>query len=261
MRYMPAAPITNDHLIGLQAHFGDIVRAGADAPRIRRDAKHVFVCFTNRCGSNFVANALSSNGFLNTAGEFFNADTIIENCVAENLNSIPDFVNWLIDRAGKNGYLVSKIAIGHLEVLAKVGIIEQLLDISHFIMIERGDKLGQAISYDIARQTGKWTSNMVGAKKDNDLEYSGDRLMDIMNAISNQNREFSRFFGLNGIVPALINYEQFEEDPSYFIDYLSRFLGISELSFVPEQVGIQKQAGRINRTWRDKYNRECTRGG
>jgi LPS sulfotransferase NodH len=260
MKFMPTAPMVNDHLLDLQKHFGDIVEAGAGATRVRRDAKHVFVCFTNRCGSNFVANSLGSNGFLNTAGEFFNSDTIIEHCVAKNLASISDFVNWLINREGKNGYLVSKIAIGHLEVLAKAGVIEQMLDISHFIMIERSDKLGQAISYDIARQTGKWRSDMAGEKTDKDLEFSSDRLIAIINTISDQNREFSRFFGLNGIVPALINYEQFQVDPSYFIDYLSKFLDISEISFVLEKVGIQKQAGLMNHNWRDRYNRDVGGG-
>jgi LPS sulfotransferase NodH len=256
MRFMPSAPMINDHMLDLQKHFGDIVAAGAAGTRIRRDAKHVLICFTNRCGSNFVASALSSNGFLNIAGEFFNADTIIEHCVENKLNSIADFVNWLINREGMNGYLVSKIAIGNLEVLAQAGIIDQLLDNSSFVMIERSDKLGQAISYDIARQTGKWRSDMVGEKKNSDLEFSYDRLIDIINTISDQNREFARFFGLNGIVPTFINYEQFEENPGYFIDYLSRFLGIPEISFVPTQVGIQRQAGRINRVWRDRYNLE-----
>jgi LPS sulfotransferase NodH len=252
---MPVAPMRNAHMVDLQKHFGDIVAAAAGASPIRRDVRYVFICFTNRCGSNFVANALGSNKFLNIAGEYFNAETVIEHCVAEKMSSIPAFLNWLIDRAGKNGYLVSKIAIPHLEVLAQVGIIDQLLDLSHFIMIERSDKLAQAISYDIALQTGKWRSDMDAAVMDSDLRFSRGRLIDIMNAISKQNCEFSRFFGLNGIVPAWINYEQFEEDPSYFIDYLSRFLGISELSFVPQQVGIEKQAGQINRAWRDRYNR------
>ena len=36
----------------------------------------LFLCFTNRCSSNYIAKSIASDGQLNVAGEFFNADTI-----------------------------------------------------------------------------------------------------------------------------------------------------------------------------------------
>lgn len=254
--FMPKSPICNDHLAAAEARLGPIGRLAAG---INRDMRYVFLCFTNRCGSNFIADSLSSSGYLNRAGEFFNADAIIENCQAERLGSIPEYFNWLTLRAGKNGYLVAKMACSHLEILGKAGILEQIYDRTQFVMIERSDKLAQSISYELAVQTGRWTHDMASGKPDAELHFSHQRLLGVMEAIINQNREFARFFASNGIVPATIIYEQFEQDPGYHVGLLARHLGIPELHHVPQRIAMRKQAGPINREWRDRYIRE-TRG-
>lgn len=51
-----------------------------DAPAVAPDPalRFVFLCFTNRCGSNYLAELLASTGALNPAEEVFNGDTIAE---------------------------------------------------------------------------------------------------------------------------------------------------------------------------------------
>src|SRR5438552_256405 len=132
------APGVSDHLDAVQAYFGKVTPASTG---VRDDIKYIFICFTNRCGSNFIANSICSSGYLNLAGEFFNADAIIGNCRALELTSISEYFNWLTYREGKNGWLVSKLAVGHLEILTRAGIFDQIFDISRFVMVDRKDKL------------------------------------------------------------------------------------------------------------------------
>jgi LPS sulfotransferase NodH len=251
--FTPRTPTGNDHMAAVEARLGTIVPT---APNINRDMRYAFLCFTNRCGSNFVANALSSSGHLNRAGEYFNSDTIIGNCQAEKLKSVPDYFNWLTLREGRNGHLVAKTACSHLEILGKAGILERIFDRTRFVMIERSDKLAQSISYDLAVQTGRWTHDMASVQPDGELQFSHPRLRGVMDAVIDQNREFGRFFAANCIVPATIIYEQFELDPGYHVRFLARHLGIPELHYVPERTDTRKQRGPINREWRDRYIRE-----
>lgn len=246
-RYIPVSPVFNDHLDAIEKHFGSL----CGGPPIRTDTKFAFICFTNRCGSNFISSSISSSGYLNRAGEFFNFETVIGNAIESGLESLADFVNWLVDREGKNGWLISKLAVPHLELLSKSGIMDTILDRSFFIMVERSDKLAQAVSYDIALQTGQWVYSAEAPSIT--PKFAQERLATIIDSINDQNREFSRYFGLNAIVPLLVGYESFEFDPSYQLRLISRHLGIDTLQHDNKFIDVQKQANDGNRTWRHRY--------
>jgi trehalose 2-sulfotransferase len=240
----------NDHMQVVEAQLGEIAPTSIG---LRRDIKYVFLCFTNRCGSNFLANALSSSGHMNQAGEFLNGDAIVDNCLQERLTSVSEYFNLLTNTEGKNGFLVSKLSYTHLEILAKAGVLDSIIDLSWFVMIERVDKLAQAISYDLAFQTGRWTHNMASLKSATELDFSYGRIVGIIDAILDQNRSFGRFFALNGIVPSAVLYERFAEEPADHVRLLGRYLGPEGLCYMPENIGLRRQADCMNREWRDRF--------
>ncbi len=79
--------------------------------------RHVFICFTNRSGSNYLADALGSGGIVNLSGEYFNGDTIREIVVRHHLPSLSAYLDFLRIQESKNNILVSKIAITQLALL------------------------------------------------------------------------------------------------------------------------------------------------
>jgi LPS sulfotransferase NodH len=237
----------------VEDRFGEITPTSTE---VRRDIRYVFLCFTNRCGSNFLANALSSSGHLNRAGEFFNGDAIVDNCLQRNHSSVPDYFKSLTYREGKNGFLVSKLSYMHLEILGKAGVLDRIIDLSRFIVIERADKLAQAISYALAFQTGRWTYDMPGQKSEAELEFSRERINEIIEAILDQNQRFARFFAINGIISPTVQYERFTEEPTRQVQILGQFIGLPQLRYVSENIDLRRQAGHINREWRDRFVRE-----
>src|SRR5271166_1365521 len=93
--------------------------------------QYIFVCFTNRSGSNFLSEVIASSGFLNTAGEFFKGDTI-DHIQVLGLRDFGQCFNYLVAEMSRNGHLVSKLSATHLVILAKFGILDQILTHSHF---------------------------------------------------------------------------------------------------------------------------------
>src|ERR1700761_8861368 len=118
----------------------------------------VFICFTNRCGSNFVAEAVASDGRLNVGEEFLNYDEVIRVVKNQNLSTIQEYFSGVSLHNRKTSYFVSKVGIAHLNILHVSGIMADIVGRSKFIFIERSDKLDQAISHLIAEQTGIWAS-------------------------------------------------------------------------------------------------------
>src|SRR4051794_39350896 len=99
------------------------------------ELRFIVLCFVNRCGSNFVAQALASSGFLNSGGEWLNAGAITANTAPA--DTMTDYMNFLARRFGRNGIFVFKAAITQLDMLNEFEVLGPMLRRTHFIVIQR----------------------------------------------------------------------------------------------------------------------------
>jgi LPS sulfotransferase NodH len=74
-----------------------------------------------------------------------------------------------------------------------------------------------------------------------------------MEAFAEDNRQFDRFFGRNGIVPTHVVYEQLIADPQAAARAIGQAIAVPDLTVVPDRIGVRRQAGPINARWRELY--------
>jgi LPS sulfotransferase NodH len=217
------------------------------------DLDVLFLCFTNRCGSNFLAQLLASTGAFNEAGEFFNAPTVLKHAMERGLRSLPAYFSALSVLVPHTGRIAAKVAIGQLLMLADAGILDALRGRATYLLLKRQDQLGQAISRVIAWQTGRWSSAHASDIRESALLF--DRVMiDTQQAwVANENAAFSRFFSANGIVPVHVTYEDLLADPRPTIEAVGATMGLTGLCARLEKVAIRPQANGINGAWRSAY--------
>lgn len=247
--FFPKIPI-NDHLTNITQFFGQVANAPAIIPD---DAKFIFLCFTNRSGSNYMAELLASDKRLPPARENLNFDTVIDHARQNFLKSIQAYFSYLVNLTKKNGFVCIKTAPSHIELLGNSGILDQIVDRSRFVLIERSDKLAQAISHSIAFQTGKFMSTMNEPNRKVEPTFNREQLDKIISNIADEYRDFSLFFGRNGIVPAQVVYEQMVRDPVQTLAFVGDMIGVPGLTIKPENVRLDRQAGHLNAEWRQKY--------
>lgn len=250
--FFPKIPI-NDHLTNVAQYFGQVARAPAYIPD---DVKFIFLCFTNRSGSNFMAELLASDKRLPLAGENLNFDTVIEHARQKSFKSFQQYFSFLVWYTKENNTVSIKISPSHIELLGESGILDQILDRSRFVLIERSDKLAQAISHLIAFQTGKFMSTMDVQQARAAPVFDREKLNEIIATITDEYRDFSLFFARNGIVPAQVIYEQMVRNPVQTLAFVSDMIGVPGLEIKPETVRLERQAGRLNAEWRQKYLQE-----
>ncbi len=215
--------------------------------------KILFLCYTNRCGSHLLAELLSSTGGFNHAGEFFNSDHVLREIRRHDLADLAAFFDHLCRSVARNGMLVAKLAVSHLAMLAEAGILDGVLPRARFVLLQRADRLAQAISLSIAAQTGQWTSYMQPRAAADGLLFSAREIDTIIDDIVGQQAMFEQFFARNGVHPHIVLYEQLCAEPDLCLASLGRWLGVGELRAQPEKLTAQKQAGDLNRRWRDMY--------
>ncbi|MGO9635117.1 MAG: Stf0 family sulfotransferase [Steroidobacteraceae bacterium] len=217
------------------------------------DLDVLFLCFTNRCGSNYLAELLATTGAFNVAGEFFNAPTVLTHALERGLRSLPAYFSALSVLVPHTGRIAAKVVIGQLVTLADAGILDALRDRATYLFLERRDRLSQAISRVIAWQNGRWSSVHASEIPDSALRFDRAAIDTQMAWVANENAAFSGFFSANGIVPVQVTYEDICADPGPAIAAVAARMGLPRLCARPEKVAIRAQANAINGAWRSAY--------
>ncbi len=244
-------PYTPDeHEKRIEAHFGAksvCCPVGMPAPA----ARTIFLCFTNRCGSAWLASLLFATGRLPRAGEPFNHDQVIKRSAKQQLDSFAGYCRQLAQGNALDDTGAFKAGHGQLFMLAKWGYIGGLFADPQFIFVTRDDLLDQAISFSIADQTKAWTSRqkpVVGAP-----EYSRQDIANRIAGITAGNALFEHFFALNGIRPLRVNYDAMIDNPERILARVSKHIGIPPLELNLEKVSLAKQGNATNRDWRARF--------
>lgn len=213
----------------------------------------VFLCFTNRSGSNYLAELLGSTRQINVAGEFLNFDTALTHIAKNDLRSFYDYFIHLLDTQSVKGNFACKIAVTQIALIQQAGLLDEIMPYSRFVLSERADLLGQAISLEIAARTGKWTSYMSPSGSVAETDFDRNRLEMIIRNIAYEQQLFRLFFAINGLDHFHVNYEQLTSHTETVMKMMCDWLEIEASPGCFERTGTQRQAGGLNSAWRNRF--------
>jgi LPS sulfotransferase NodH len=247
----------NEHAEAVRRHFGRLDRAVADLPEKLR---FVFICFTNRCGSNFLADLLASTRRFQRAEEMLNGEKVLANATLHGHRSLQEYFAWHVrTRVTGCNIVAAKLAIPHLEVLGDSGLLDQIAERSRFVFLKRDDRLAQAVSFEIARQTGRWSSWAPAGPNERRPRYSARRLREAMATIAKSNELFEAFFAGNLIEPVRLVYERLVAEPESHVRQIGRQVGL-DLRVDTAQLEFKLQAGPLNAEWHSRFVAESAGG-
>jgi LPS sulfotransferase NodH len=256
---LPGVPrlIVPPALAGLERFHRDPLAQffGPSPPRspIDPSLNFLFVCFTNRCGSNYLARLIASTGVLNVAEEVFNAMTVVEHARREGLRSLHDYVTFLGRRLSMSGWLTAKLGVEQLVMLTEAGLLDDIIDRTKFLLIERQDTVAQAVSRFVAMQNAAWTSQHTAVIPDEQLIYARVEIDRQRGSIASQNHAFYRFFASNGLVPKHLAYEAVIQSPEQHLSDIGAWLGFERFIGDPAAIGIARQESALKRAWVERY--------
>lgn len=220
----------------------------------------IFFCFTNRCGSNFVADCFVNSGVLKDCAEYFNDTNIARRQRKHATATLAQFCFELSrSRSGKNGVFGSKIGWHQLYFLVRMGIMQQVFPDARYIFIRRRDLLGQAVSGSIAFQTRRFRHDHAGNGRE--AEYSFKAIMDQIRSISISNSAFEQYFAVSGTPFYEIVYEDFASDPRAGLGRACDWLGLPQGELPLEEIDRGIQRTDRNREFRERFLADATSQG
>jgi LPS sulfotransferase NodH len=122
-----------------------------------------------------------------------------------------------------------------------------------YLWISRRDKLAQAVSYEIARQTRQWSSAF---DKTQEPDYDHDRIQRALTDLEGSDAAIRRHLWRRGQFIRPLLYEEFSRDPGLVL----KAAGSS--APVAAAASIQRQGGALNAAMIERFRREqALRGG
>lgn len=226
------------------------VRFDGDAPVFQR--RLVVLAFTNRSGSNLMAEYMRQAGRVAGVGEFLNHDIVAQRVAAKGLISFPDYIRDLNEslRPTADHALGLKASWDQLAMLLRWNITGMFPHVT-VIHVIRHFVVEQSVSYGIALRTKAWTSNHKALESEIDVatQEVSHHAMDIHRA-NLIIRLLSESFGLQRLD---IGYEQMINNPKESVSRVLRVAGLAAPSWTPRKPSLTKQSDARNRALTDSF--------
>lgn len=228
---------------------GRVTLDDAEHPLPRRPA--ILICFTNRSGSNYLAELLETTGTVNRAREFFNPPFVEKLSRRHGIASFPDYCRHISEAfRPENRYWAAKVGINNLRLLLRTGVVPQLYDPVQFVFVERRDLLEQATSFSIAAQTRQWTA--LHQEADHEPSFDPYDLHRRLGSLKKRNADFKRLFTALG-PPVHVFYEDLYTDPVGTVRRTLAELGLEPADPRPEDCSLRIQRTERNREFKRRW--------
>ncbi|OPX08642.1 Stf0 family sulfotransferase [Mycobacterium sp. AT1] len=152
-------------------------------------------------------------------------------------------------RTHKNGWLGINVHGNHLPYF--VGVEEHLRDVRiHYLYLRRQDHVAQAISFEIARQSRKWSNQFDSTTA---AKYSFRRILRMLKIIQNQNTVIQSFLTERGVPYQELTYESLVARPRETVLSLPGLASDRPLSLTPR---LCRQANQQSEEWTQRFVRD-----
>lgn len=237
-----AGAFTDAHETRLIQHFEGRVAFDGSAPVLPYGL--VILAFTNRSGSNMLADYLRQTRKVTGLGEYLNHVTTIKQTTEKKIDSFPDYVAHLAGSLTRdNQQFGVKASAEQLRFLKRWRITDMFQKVS-VVHVHRDDLLAQAVSLWIAVQTGQWTS--LQKRHSDDVSVDLDAITAITRDITTEDGLIRQFCGFEGLNYVSLSYEEVIADVSAAVKRVGASVGFdaSKVKFKAPRIG--KQASDLN---------------
>lgn len=236
------------HEIEIVRRFGE--RARYVGPVVFDHPLHL-LSFSNRSGSNLLAEYLRSTGVFSGFNETLNFDTVNQLAGTMGVDSFPEYIRAMEARMLKEARITGfKANWMQLLMLYRLGISSMYPSIK-VIHIVRRDLLDQAVSFSIANQTKQW---MAAHKRVAEPQFNFE---DIRSRLfgSALSRDAVRHICEMFSAPILeVTYEEMIADPRATLDSIFSFVGEHFGNWTqPQNTRFQKQGDETNEQFKKKF--------
>ena len=226
-----------------------------------------FVCATPRSGSSLLLGLLASTGVAGHPQAYFRTPDEPLWATRWNLTEPVDYRAYLqaarAHGSTPNGVFGAKLmwdALQDLQTKLEPATLTDVFDAPRFIHLHRDDVIAQAVSWLRAEQTDTWYLGGHGEISGNTPAptrpapaYDDERITELIQTITEQNRAWDAWFTTTGARPYRLSYTDLTTDPPGTVRKLLTFLGLSLPAGREPVAHHRRQSDALNTRWITRY--------
>lgn len=212
--------------------------------------------FTNRSGSNLLAEHMRSTRHFRGFREQLNHDTVASTTEREGYASFPEYVRGVVPADLGSRYFGLKASWDQMLMLFRWRI-DRMFPGVNVIHIHRRNVISQAVSFSIADQTKKWSSLHEGIAVE--PEYRYEEIQGRIYAIMFANMAIPHITSILGVPTRQVLYETLARDPRPVMQRIGAFAGVDLSRWSPKEPRLQKQAGALNEAFEQRFKADSDR--
>lgn len=218
------------------------------------------VASSHRSGSTHLCALLWRTGKLGAPWEYLEYQAQMPMMMSRlKATSLPDYLSKLLAcRTSNNGVFGLKAHFHHFDHALKVypGLLDFFPDVK-FILINRKDKLAQAVSMAKALQNNAWVY-FGTTEREVPLFYSFEFIKRCLQEVVAQAESWLRWFETNRFEPLVVDYESLLRDPRGTLQCIGDYVGVDveNGSGVDVPVAI-RQGDSVNEQWIQRFMAEA----
>lgn len=212
------------------------------------------LAFSNRSGSNLLASYLRATPFFSGFHEQLNFDTVENQASQWKCDNFPDYIREVSTQFNKGRFVHGfKASVDQLMMLERFGIPRMYEGGMKIIHITRCDLVGQAISYQIASQTKKWTSKQTGLLAENTVQFYPEQISSLVRAAQHSANGICMFAEIFKVPRLHVTYEALVSNPRGALEQVAEFAQQDSATWPVRQPDIERQATEVNESFRARY--------
>lgn len=221
--------------------------------------KYYILGFTNRSGSNYLAEMIAGDSRYSPAKETLCARTVIEKSKEHGFKTFSDYLFWLVETSTEQGHAFGiKASSGQLSWMTAIGAFESCFPKARIIHMKRENVIAQAVSLSVAGQTKQWMSTQKSSIESKDVAYRPIEIGRFVKEIVRANAEFEAFFYKHSIDAVSVSYEEFCENSTLQLKRIYQALGYFDVidPINSKSSRLQKQATSINQSFEHRFKQD-----
>jgi LPS sulfotransferase NodH len=225
---------------------------------MRTSPPDYMICTHPRSGSTYLCELLASTGKLGRPHDYF-SDLHMRDRYgdADDPAHLSDqYRYYLTHGATPNGIIGTKMFWFDFARLEQAGMAHRF-NTYRFVMLERADKVAQAISSSRALRSGKLTAH--AALSDEHVAYDYHDIKARLTNVLRADDVWRQFAATNRLAPLRLVYEELAADPQATVDRFARHIGLDEpVPIDPARIAVRVQRDSRSAEWRERFLAEAT---
>lgn len=241
----------SEQIHAIQSIFGD--RCVYDSPQPIFDHPLFCLGFTNRAGSNLLGSYLRDCPPFAGFREDLNPGAIRTHALRLQAKTLPDTIRLLTEEQRREQSIYGfKASVKHVIMLQEFNIPNMYRGGMRLIEIRRDDIVGQAISYHIALQTGRWTSRIQPAQQIDPI-CDPQQIERLVGAIRASQTLMDLVVERHKIPRLIVRYEDLIVQPDDQLHKIAQFCDFNPAGWLAKSPKLERQADATNLAFRHAF--------